>query len=426
MGILGFLAVLWTSPALAQQPLPPEVDQAKVESAIQKGVAFLRTTIPNIRSTTQAGRTVYRWDLVLWTFIHAGIPESDPDFQKLFKDMLERNLETTYNVSLQAMILEELDRVNHQRRIWQCAQFLVDNQCQNGQWSYGDPTAFADDVPSTAPARKSVATGGGDVKDGKTIAPLPPGVRVKPPVKNRLKVEKKRDGPSTGDNSNSQYAALGMRACHDAGILLPPAVADRAIACFRSLQKPSEGPAIRLEMKDGADGGKGRSSVMEAFAAAPQGWCYDSKEDHKPYGTMTAGVAGSLAIWLYVKDNDAGKRKSWRRDLDVLEGVAWLARNFSVTFEPGLNEHSKEENGQSWYYFYYLYALERMGLLYGTEWIGTHKWYPEGAKVLVETQNEDGSWGKDATFYNACFAVLFLKRATRPLDVASVDNTHRK
>ena len=63
-----------------------------------------------------------------------------------------------------------------------------------------------------------------------------------------------------------------------------------------------------------------------------------------------------------------------------------------------------------------MYALERVGMLYGTEIMMTHEWYPEGAKQLIDDQ-KGGSWG-DGT-RDTCFAILFLKRATRPLDVAT-------
>jgi hypothetical protein len=72
-----------------------------------------------------------------------------------------------------------------------------------------------------------------------------------------------------------------------------------------------------------------------------------------------------------------------------------------------------------WYY-YYLYGLERAGVLTGTEVFGRREWYPEGAQALLRMQGGNGSWDNDA--WNTCFAILFLKRATRPLeDVASVD-----
>ena len=80
--------------------------------------------------------------------------------------------------------------------------------------------------------------------------------------------------------------------------------------------------------------------------------------------------------------------------------------------------------GTAEFVYYYLYALERAGILCGTEAMGTHRWYPEGAKFLVEKQSPDGQWEHDGDWnkpvWNTCFAILFLKRATRPL-VASTD-----
>ena len=52
--------------------------------------------------------------------------------------LLTKDLQKTYAVSLLAMSLESYDRKKYQYRIAQCAQFLVDNQCKNGQWDYGE------------------------------------------------------------------------------------------------------------------------------------------------------------------------------------------------------------------------------------------------------------------------------------------------
>jgi hypothetical protein len=132
---------------------------------------------------------------------------------------------------------------------------------------------------------------------------------------------------------------------------------------------------------------------------------------------MTAGATGSLCIYLYIKDNDEGKKRTWKRDKDVHEGMQWLAKNFSVTYNPGPYEHGNFEENSQHQYYYFLYGLERAGMLYGSEMMGAKKWYPEGAKVLIGNQKADGSWGAGAV--DTCFAILFLKRATRPLDVAT-------
>ncbi len=394
--------------ATVQAAAPPPVDEAKVDQAIKNGVAFLRGQIPKLKKVEREGAdgaprgALTQHELVLLTLVHAGVPENDPDFKALFKDMLERSLEATYCVALQVMILEEIDRVKWQWRIRQCAQFLVDNQAKNGQWSYGSPTIYTDDIPSEAP-KKDVASG----KPKNVLDFGAPVEREKPKVKNRVKVEKKKDGPGGGDNSNTQYAALGSRACHDAGIILPAEVVERALAWWRGAQKEEGGDPQKVGGARGPDVASGG----EAISAEPRGWCYGKHADHKAYGSMTAGATGGLAIWIYIKDNDEGKAKSWKKDKDVHEGLAWLGKNFSVTYNPGFHEHGGEENSQKAYY-YYLYGLERAGMLYGTDWMGAHAWYPEGAKVLVESQKAGGGWGSTV---DTCFAVLFLKRATRPL-----------
>ena len=70
------------------------------------------------------------------------------------------------------------------------------------------------------------------------------------------------------------------------------------------------------------------------------------------------------------------------------------------------------------WHLYWLYAVERVGILLGTEFLGRHEWYPEGAKFLLESQGADGSWKGQSiggAVADTCFALLFLRRATKPL-----------
>lgn len=103
-----------------------------------------------------------------------------------------------------------------------------------------------------------------------------------------------------------------------------------------------------------------------------------------------------------------------------------MARNFNVTKNPGNQEGGE---GQGGWLYYWLYAVERAGIFYGTEMLGGHEWYVEGARMLLEAQKPDGSWmtpGADHAIWDTCFAILFLRRATRPLvDVESVDRARR-
>jgi hypothetical protein len=410
---------------------PNEVDQIKVDLAIEKGVKFLKSgNAGHLAMTDHVGRKISRRELVLFTYTHADVPDTDPDFKVLFDSMMADKLEATYCVALQAMVLEEVERVKYQKRILMCAQFLVDNQSAGGYWGYGSPSIYVEDVAYEMPKRKDVASAGGKEGGVKQFElPQTSGPKNKPTVKNKVKVEKKRDG-DPNDNSNTQYATLGMRACHDAGIIIEAKVTDAALKWVRDCQKKPAGPAEDL-IEGGVNGpnnGKNQPGVasgggatvagpsMTMKKAAPAGWCYVNHADHEAYGSMTAGSIGSLCMWDYIKDNDDGKKKSWKNDQNIHQGLQWLAKNFSVTYNPGPYEHAQMAKDSKHQYLYYMYALERAGLLYGTEMMGTHKWYPEGAKVLIETQAANGSWG---TVDDTCFAILFLKRATRALGVAT-------
>src|SRR6185436_8254243 len=124
---LGIFAILL--PAFSFQADPPkggfkissEVNQVKVEQAIQKGIAFLKTS--DSPDSAIGGDSD---ELKLLTYIHGGVPDNDAAFQALLAKCLERKPEKTYKVSLMAMCLEELDRVKYQDKIAQYGQFLLD------------------------------------------------------------------------------------------------------------------------------------------------------------------------------------------------------------------------------------------------------------------------------------------------------------
>ncbi|MFN3485616.1 MAG: hypothetical protein ACK44W_09050, partial [Planctomycetota bacterium] len=106
--VLGLALLL--APAAAQEKKDPPpvagVDEIAVDRAIKKGIEFLRTAkSPDFHNAYRNSDV-----LILWTFIHAGIPEEDPKFKQLFQSVMSEPLEKTYKVALLAMCLEELDR----------------------------------------------------------------------------------------------------------------------------------------------------------------------------------------------------------------------------------------------------------------------------------------------------------------------------
>jgi hypothetical protein len=381
---------------------PQAVDQTRVDGAVRKGLAYLKTAkTPGF----EYAKIADTYELVLLTFVHGGVSESDEKYQEYFKRMLEEPLEKTYKVVLQAMILEDVNRVKFQHRIAECAQFLLDNQCVNGQWSYGEPSAYVKDVPVT----KDVASAPPTPRD----APRefgPQGPKEKPKVRTKIPVKKMKDGPATGDNSNSQYAALGLRACHDSGIVLPKESLLLARKWWIESQHDKE------EDKGVATGGD--------VPGTPRGWCYSKQavcaKNHRPYASMTAGAVGALAIYDFILDQDR------KKDAAIKSGLAWLNAHWSVTANEGPVEFDTSTKTEL---FYYLYALERAGMLLDVPTVGKHDWYAEGATAILDAQKADGSWYGGAKrcqpTWDTCFAILFLKKATARLEVVSEDRLRK-
>ena len=211
------------------------------------------------------------------------------------------------------------------------------------------------------------------------------------------------------DLSNTQYALLGLRAVADCGLEVPGSAWRAALQGLIGIQDP-EGEAVRLDLRETRDG----YVFVGSERAAARPFRYKDGRAHGPKGEntvptevasgsmTTAGVA-CVAICmegLWRSRRFSGKE---RREANhaIRDGLAWMQVNFCVTENPG---RGADHHG------YYLYGLERMGMLVGRRWIGSHDWYREGAEVWLATQGAvAGGWGgheQDA------FAILFLKRAT--------------
>ncbi|MEW6251908.1 MAG: DUF4159 domain-containing protein, partial [Planctomycetota bacterium] len=83
----------------------------------------------------------------------------------------------------------------------------------------------------------------------------------------------------------------------------------------------------------------------------------------------------------------------------LARGLAWLGRNFRASQNP--------RRGPAWVH-YWLYAVERCGILSGRRYFGPHDWYREGAAYLVQSQAPDGLW--NSSIVDTAFAVLFLAK----------------
>ncbi|HEY2588604.1 MAG TPA: zinc-ribbon domain-containing protein [Tepidisphaeraceae bacterium] len=297
---------------------------------------------------------------------HKKIPECDAAIRAFLTRVDPPKVEGqhAYVEGLLCMLIESYGDPEFEPKLRSAARWLVEAQGSDGTWTYSANLA-------ETLFKQAAPTGVLQVSGG-----LPPGVRAE--EWKRLTPWPK--DPTSGDNSCTQYALLGLQSAAAAGIRMPSDVWSRALAEQRKRQGTKSG-----------------------------GWDYHDTSEEGGYGSMTAAGICAIAICNYQTGN-----KSFASDPTIVHGLGWMDANFAV------NLHPKYGDGKRWLY-YWLYSVERVGRMLDADFIGVHEWYPEGAAWLVNGQQGNGLWPgldgeeKDDPRLPSSFALLFLTRATPPL-----------
>jgi hypothetical protein len=379
LAAVAVLSAVASPPAGAEEKPPPPVDMARVKAAIAKGAEFLKARVqeglPSVSDLPEPAHEGQTYDeLVLYTLLHADVPKDDPLVIKLVQDTRALPLAHTYGTAIRAQAFEKFDAVKMTADLVQCAQFLVDNQGQEGYWGYSKAVPQPALPKLTFSDAKPVASVAGSVSV--SASPPVPADRATQVLKKRMTIARRGWGEAH-DNSNTQYAMLGLTACMAAGIY-PPEDTFALVEKWLTEQQNEDG-----------------------------GWCYQQRGGAS-YGSMTAGAVSTLGICLGHRKQDPLK------DVRVQKGLAWLSRNLTFDGAPG----DPWNNGGKRFQYYWIYSIERAGSLAGTQWFGDRPWYTEGAESLLAGQNADGSWSAADPGYkvaNTCWAILFLKQASRHL-----------
>ena len=190
------------------------------------------------------------------------------------------------------------------------------------------------------------------------------------------------------DNSNSQFAVLGLRDAQYAGAPVSRHVWELARDYWTKRQNP--------------DGG----------------WSYQARGPASTNSMTVAGVstlALTEAMLRAGKDEDADGNPVCcgnEADDDTLErGIAWLGREEHY-------ELARESRKSRPWAFYALYGLERAGRLSGRQYFGRHDWYREGAEILLKKQDQNrGSWesSHERNVVGTSMDLLFLSKGLAPV-----------
>lgn len=322
-----------------------DVTSERVAKAIDQALPILKTHLTNAR----AGRGNFNSDgqiaLAVLALLNAGVGTDDKDVAAGLKAVEAIPNQWTYSTSLKVQVLSAADAKKYARQIQDAADWLSKTQSASGAWGYG----------------------GGQMAAGRP------------------------------DNSNTQFALLGLHEAAKAGAKIAPEVWTKSQRYFTNTQQ-----------KDG-------------------GWSYVYMEGARlgrlgdSYGSMT--VAGLSSLYICGMRLNVGGAKSfvngaypdcgkYLQNKVLADGLNWMATNFSATENP---KHSG-----AWLN-YYLYGMERVGMISGMRAFGPHDWYREGAATLLAGQGLDGSWGGQGSIYDTAMAVLFLAKGNRPVLIQKVE-----
>jgi hypothetical protein len=347
------LGLMLAVPAPAAPPPKPEEELVeKVRKAIDKGVLFLKKQqspqgnwegiVLTFLADMEGGATA----LVTLALLNCGVKPEDPAVAKALEYLHGLPPRKTYVVALQNLVFLETRKEKYKPRIQQNADWLVNNAVNNARgrdgWSY----------------------------PGNTVA----------------------------DNSNTQYALLGLYAAKQAGAKIDDDVWKGIQEYYNRHQRKQGTSGYWTYLNSNFGGGDGPSLSMTVAGVCGliiAGMGLDLSEQQLDEAT---GIARNCGVYS--------------ENTGVARGMNWIATNFSF-------ESPKST-------FYNVYGMERLGRLSGQRWIGRSDWYRDGCQFLLGKgrdaglQNEDGSItrGKgidSAEILTTSFALLFLSKGRTPV-----------
>jgi hypothetical protein len=420
------------------------MNQAAIGAAVNRGVSYLRQAQNPVGSWgagtnvgSGGGWAVGYTALAGLALVECGVPTDDPGLRRaagLVRQVYGK-IDSTYEVALAILFLDRMGDPKDKALIQGLAVRLVVGQTGTGGWAYkvplvaptetnqilaalrklhppSLPTGFslrdrpsalglcikvADDVrPRPVPVGKATTTPDDPEKTrAAALAALRPGVRQLPvfqPVEQFLAAdpEKKASDPvgGTTDNSNTHFATLGLWAArrHD----VPT---DRSFALLARRFRTSAGPGGGWGYHY-AKGGGGGAHPMTCVAL------------------LGLAVGHVLAV-----DPGAGPRPE--QDPVIVNAFGLLSKRVGAPTGTADNRPTPKAVGG----LYYLWALERIAVLYDVATLDKKDWYQWGAEILVCHQQADGSWA-DGGYHgqhpvlNTALAVMFLTRANLTPDLS--------
>lgn len=346
-------------PACAQPAKEPLVDQ--VREAINRGVQFLRDKQVvtadgkghwEVDGTPAAAINRGGWtSLAMLALLNSGVKPNDPAIERglrFLRELPPANDGRTYVIGLQTMVYALAGKNEDRERIQRHVDWLIQARIMSGGklmgWTYG------------------------------------------------------RSGAETSpDNSNTQYAMLGLHEGNQAGAKIDRAVWESIRRFYMDTQNQdgswSYYPSSRQL--------RGREPSLTMTTA---GLC----------GLIIAGLELNEGRERFQVDGSVGGCGEYKENEALTAALRWVGQRFRLEFPRGLYSAT----------YYNMYGIERVGRLTGQRFLGDHDWYREGCELLVRTQSREGYWvGEDHDQWpvvSTSFALLFLSKGRTPVLVSKL------
>jgi hypothetical protein len=403
------------------KPLPKE-EQARVDKAIDKGVAYLK------RMQTKHGNWPTHWRnrylvgecaLPAYALLEAGVPADDPVIQKAAAFIRPKvaNTDGTYELSLAVLFFDRLGDPKDEKLIQTCALRLIAGQHYTGGWSYRCPKFKEGQEAALLKALEELnkrMKEGKSTKEALKELELPREMKGLAAFKDLEKIDWRERGSSTGpttpkqplslvgvtDNSNTQFGLLALWVAQRHGI--PTG------STFRLLVERFE-----ISQYPNGDWDYGYRNASKEKLDDRGGW---------PPSMTCVGLLG-LAIGRGLKlSTPTDTQQAGKEDFRILAGLAALYSKIGVPTGQWDKPFPMVDYRED---IYFLWSVERVGMLFNLPTFGDKEWYRWGAEVLVTNQFDSGEfnavhWHEEMIkpvrgFYGSilktAFALLFLKHS---------------
>jgi hypothetical protein len=443
-------------PAPQQNGWLPSQEQISVNAAISKGTLYLLEA-QDENGSWQGHRPhhVGMAALPALTLLECGVPPDDEHIQLAAHHVRSAaaTLHATYEIALSILFLDRLGDPQDEQRIVSLALRLLAGQGEAGGWTYLCPllperdernlltvlrhrqpdssltqithspgrTGLSGSTQGQTPAGLEAALS----KDG-GLKPSADGIRPLAPGDNRNKAANLEQRPSAEE---ARKALNGL----SRGLKQIPALHDSKHGEFPRFEGSDNSNTqfailgVWVASRHGVPTERALERIARRFRASQTyegqwGYAY-SVPGHQGTPSMTgAGLLGlAVGLGLAVPPENARYANSAPPPDPIVEkGLHAIAQSIGKPLGQAGRRRGRARSDVN---LYFLWTLERVGVLYNLREIDGKDWYRWGAELLLDAQNPDGSWSA-GDYHGAVpnldtsFALLFLKRANLVQDLS--------